>query len=227
VSSLTPVGPRLYFVADAGQGQQLWVTDGTRAGTKQVRGPNPSAGLSNVTAVGHELPFTADASQGAKLNTLLCRSDGTTAGTVPVPMPADSVRSGKFPYGLASYDGALDFGFGDRLMKTSGSRTTVVRTFATPGSNPVVTGYLENLTVAGGLLYFTFPDASQQGEDLYATNGAVKGTTLLKDFMNPSGSDDSLGSFTAVGSRLFVGFDDPAQGPSLWVSDGTPVGPRS
>ena len=84
--------------------------------------------------------------------------------------------------------------------------------------------------MAGGLLYFTFSAASGQSIDLYATNGTAKGTTLLKDFMTPSSVYPSLSygyvlsNFTAVGSKLFFGVNDPTDGKSLWVSDGTPAG---
>jgi ELWxxDGT repeat protein len=176
VTSLTPIGSKLFFVGDAGQGQQLWVTNGTRAGTRLVKDLNPG-GVGDATAVGNELYFTSDVSHGSSSNRLLFESNGTAAGTVPVAMAAGSAKSGNYAAGLVSYGGALYFGFGNQLMKTNGATTKVVGTFG------------GDLTVAGGVLYFTSPDASQQGEDLYATNGTARGTTLLKDFVNPSGSD--------------------------------------
>ena len=68
----------------------------------------------------------------------------------------------------------------NELMKTTGGTTKVVSTFAQPKSNPKVTGNINNLTVAGGLLYFTFPDAAGQGVDLYASNGTARGTTAAE-----------------------------------------------
>ena len=223
LSELTPVGSKLFFAADVGQGQQLWVTNGTRAGTRLVKNFNPG-GVGDATAVGNELYFTSDVSHGNSSNRLLFKSNGTAAGTVPIAMPPGSAKSDNYAVGLVNYGGALYFGFGEQVMKTNGATAKVVGTFGPPHSDPVVVGGVGDLTVAGGMLYFTSPDASQQGEDLYATDGTARGTTLLKDFVNPSASDYLLSSFTAVGSRLFFGFDDPVRGPSLWVSDGSPAG---
>jgi ELWxxDGT repeat protein len=225
---LTAAGSKLFFFADAGPDQQLWVTNGTRAGTNLVK--NVSGGVMDAAAVGSELFFTTMfADKGAK--NLLYKSNGTTAGTVPVTIPAVSSKFDNIisANNLVSYRGAVYFSFGGELMKTTGTTTKVVDTFAPPKSNPINTGWVENLTVAGGVLYFTFPDGSQHGADLYATNGTAGGTTLLKDFTSASAYDDGEGiylvsSLTAVGPKLFFGVDDAAHGPSFWVSDGTAAG---
>lgn len=223
IDGLTAVGSRLFFFADAGRRQQLWVTNGTSAGTRLVKDLSPGGG-SNPTAVGSELFFTATVTRGTKTEDLLYESDGTAAGTVLVPAPAGSPKSGNDADILAADGGTLYFGSGDRLMKTDGTSTRVVGTFGPPGRSGVVTGYVGNLTVAGGVLYFTSPDASGQGTDLYATDGTAGRTTLLKDFAGTSVSYAPLSGFTAVGSRLFFGVDDAADGPGLWASDGTPAG---
>ncbi len=217
--SLTPVGSKLFFF----EGQRLWVTNGTRAGTRLVKKTIPGGG-NEPTVVGHELYFTADVTHGNRVRPLLFKSNGTAAGTVPVSLPAGSARFDNPPGSLVDYDGALYFGIGDRLMKSSGTRTELVNRLGPPHANAVTAGSVGDLTLAGGMLYFTFPDASQQGEDLYATNGTARGTTLLKDFDIAGESGYALSDFTAVGSRLFFGADVAGQGPGLWVSDGTPAG---
>jgi ELWxxDGT repeat protein len=73
-------GLRLFFVADSGRGQQLWVTDGTGAGTRMVKDLGPG-GAGDPTAVGSVLYFTSDASQGTRQYPRLFESDGTGAGT--------------------------------------------------------------------------------------------------------------------------------------------------
>ena len=222
---LTAAGSELFFVDNAGQDDQLWVTNGTRGGTKLVK--NLSAGVIQTAAVGSEFFFTI--SSVLSNTNLLFKSNGTAAGTVPITMPASSPKSEIIADDLVSYRGALYFSFGGELMKTTETTTKVVGTFAPPKSNTIKTGSVANLTVAGGVLYFTFPDGSQQGADLYATNGTAKGTTLLHDFTSASAYNDGSGlylfsNFTAVGSKLFFGVDDAAHGPSLWVSDGTAAG---
>ena len=98
-------------------GPQLWVTNGTRAGTRLVKNAE-SSGADEPTVVGNELYFTADVIHGNSVRPLLFKSNGTAAGTVPVAMPAGSANSDDFPGDLVDYDGALYFGVGDRLMKT-------------------------------------------------------------------------------------------------------------
>jgi ELWxxDGT repeat protein len=227
VSLLTPFGSKLFFVADDGQGQQLWLTDGTSAGTRLVKDFGDGGTGGDLTVVGHELDFTALVDAGTGFERLLFQSDGTAAGTVPVATLAADAVTGYDAISPVSYDGALYFGFGDQLMKADGATTTVVGTFGPPNADGVVSGFVGDLTVAGGALYFTFPDASGQGEDLYATDGTAGGTRLLNDFVNASAPDNFLlSSITAVGSRLFFAADDAAHGPGLWVSDGTPSGTR-
>jgi ELWxxDGT repeat protein len=225
VSDLTAVGSRLFFSVDVGLGQ-LWVTNGTSAGTRMVKA---LSAVMDTTVVGSEVYFVANVLHGKDLSLQVFKSNGTAEGTVPIAMPAGSAKLGNFPGTLVSYGGAIYFDYGNELMKTTGGAAKVVSTFAQPRSNPKVTGFVNNLTVAGGLLYFTFPDAAAQGVDLYASDGTTRGTTALKDFIGSSPYDESggeflLSSFTAVGSKLFFGADPAAQGPSLWVSDGTPAG---
>jgi ELWxxDGT repeat protein len=220
ISHLTPDGSKLFFYAELDQGEQLWVTSGTSAGTKLIKKTDPSGRLGDPTVAGNELYFAFDASRASK-NTPLFKSNGTAAGTVPVAMPAGPFKSGHYPDNLVNDGGVLYFDIGDELMKSEGATTKVVSTFARS---------VNNLTDAGGVLYFTTPDAANQGVDLYASNGTARGTTLLKDFNNGSLINPNLAyyspvsNFTAVGTKLFFAADDTADGPSLWVSDGTQAG---
>ena len=153
---------------------------------------------------------------------MLLKSNGTAAGTVPVAKMPGSVNS------LVNFDGAFYFGSGDRLMKTDGAVTKVVGAFGPPEK-----GSVANLTDAGGLLYFTFPDASRRGADLYASNGTEGGTTLLKDFVNASvysedgGASYLLSNFTALGSKLYFGADDARTARASGSAMGPPRVPRS
>jgi ELWxxDGT repeat protein len=54
---------RLYFAATNAKGRELWVTDGTAAGTKRISDINPGAGDAKVqllTKVGSRIVFFAD-----------------------------------------------------------------------------------------------------------------------------------------------------------------------
>ncbi|MFZ4731576.1 MAG: ELWxxDGT repeat protein [Pirellulales bacterium] len=104
------VGNRVYFAANDGtRGYELWKTDGTTAGTVLVKDlfPGANSGLrfsGEMEAVNDRLYFSAtpDASETNGLWT----SDGTTAGTMPIDVPAAGpirVRE------LAGVNGALWF----------------------------------------------------------------------------------------------------------------------
>jgi ELWxxDGT repeat protein len=229
IAELTPVGSKLFFLAHNGGSEQLWVTDGTVAGTSQVA-PRLTGGTSgpiptDLAAVGSELFFHL-ATLSDPGTDALYRTDGTDAGTLPVP--AASVNA---PFKTtnstfsASFGGSLYFTNGPKLLKTDGVVTTLIGTF--PAKSNGFAPAINDLVVVGGMLYFTATDASGDGEDLFASNGTRAGTRLLKDF-NPSPGDYSspIDSLTPVGSRLFFTVDNAANGPSLWVSDGTVAGTK-
>ncbi|HEY4588459.1 MAG TPA: ELWxxDGT repeat protein, partial [Thermoanaerobaculia bacterium] len=108
-----PAGDRLFFAAaDRDRDQELWVTDGTPAGTHRVRDVQPGAGSSypqDLTAAGGLLYFTADDGEHGRE---LWVSDGTEAGT----RIADDLNPGGFsssPSSLAATPSTLFFGADD------------------------------------------------------------------------------------------------------------------
>ena len=161
------------------------------------------------------------------------KSNGTAEGTVPIAMPAGSAKLGNFPGTLVSFGGALYFDYGNELMKTTGGNAKVVSTLAQPRSNPKLTGNVNNLTAAGDLLYFTFPDAAAQGEDLYASNGTARGTTVLKDFIGASPYSKGGETLPAVQlhsgglQAVFRGQSSPPKDRACGLAMGHPRVPRS
>ncbi len=109
----TPLGGSLFFVAaDAGQGTELWKTDGTTAGTALVSDVDPGPGSSRITgltAAGGRLYFAADDGEhGIEPWT----SDGTAAGTRRLGDLAAGPPSSS-PRELAVAAGALYFSADD------------------------------------------------------------------------------------------------------------------
>jgi ELWxxDGT repeat protein len=82
--SLTAVGNRVFFVANDGvHGSELWVSDGTDAGTMMVKDIAPgsaSAAPGSLVGIGELLVFSAGEDGIAKI----WRSDGTFEGTYPI-----------------------------------------------------------------------------------------------------------------------------------------------
>lgn len=103
---------KLYFVAETpAEGKELWVTDGTAAGTQLVKdiiagsgGSNPS----NFVQYRYHTYFSADNATGDRQ---VFWTDGTTTGTtaiMPVGGLIDPLTTGGFT-GFADYNGSLYF----------------------------------------------------------------------------------------------------------------------
>ncbi len=84
-SWLVGLNGTLFFIADDGtNGEELWKSDGTMAGTALVKDVNPGpdgSTIGSLTVAGQELFFVADDGINGEE---LWKSDGTTAGTVLV-----------------------------------------------------------------------------------------------------------------------------------------------
>jgi ELWxxDGT repeat protein len=190
IVSLIAMGDRLYFSAyaglEAGVGQELWISDGTTAGTHIVVDLRPGFNSSNpveLTVVGNAFYFLAR--QPSPAIHLLHKSDGTAAGTTVVTMSDGTIVSE-----LTAFNGQLFFtmgrdGHGEELWRTDGTvlgTVLVADLNAGPGnSNP------QELIVAGGALYFRATDVLH-GEELWVI-----------DPLSPPGDFD--------GDRLVTGGD--------------------
>jgi ELWxxDGT repeat protein len=208
LSNLTDVGGKLYFVVDApGLGQELFTSNGTAAGTKLVKqiAPNPSG------------PYN--------------RPDESLAFQPPV--------SALIVVGNKVFFSADDGSNGDELWASDGSAagTHMVKDI-NPGSDPPPpnpwgppggphSSNPNNLTAAGGKLYFSADDGTH-GRELWSSDGTAAGTTMVKD-VNPGGDGAPNTyipgpSMVALGGKVFFLGDDGVHGPELWVSDGTAGG---
>jgi len=245
LTQMTAVGSTLYFQAvDGANGNELWKSDGTAAGTVLVKDINPGSYTSsdpeNLTAVGNTLFFTANDGgyesgvYGGGYSTELWKSDGTAAGTVLVkdinPGGNYMVPFGSFPENLTAVGNTLFFNAddgvnGEELWKSDGTEagTVLVRDIR-PGSygSYSYSSSPDNLTAVGNTLFFTaFDDVN--GEELWKSNGTAAGTVLVRDIR--AGSFGSYPSnLTALGNTLFFTAFDGVNGWELWRSDGTAAG---
>jgi ELWxxDGT repeat protein len=236
-SFLTPVStglfgtPNLFFAATDAQGDtELWVSDGTDAGTVRVEdiylGMNGSSSPMNLTAVDTELYFTAIT---AAFGRELWKSDGTDLGTVQVKDINPGVN-GSNPARLTNLNGTLFFvaaqpGVGGELWKTDGTDvgTVVVKDIrlGALGSQP------QHLLNVGGTLLFQANDGLN-GFELWRSDGTDIGTTMVKDINpGPNGAFIANGfvnhAVSAGGVAMFAA-EDGTSGEEIWKSDGTGPG---
>jgi ELWxxDGT repeat protein len=210
------LGERALFVVARPWGQELWSSGG---GTEAARsfftfagcpscGPTFFANLDGIAF------FTVLAPAAGEYTVQVWRTDGTFAGTFPLPIFANSsFRTSAVPHfrlGARLYFSACDATAACTLLGTDGS-VGGTRTLAalTIHSSPVATR---------NRAYFFAYDAS--GHGLWTTDGTQSGTRLLRSFNNHWVHELALTPGRA--GRLF--FMAGGNGDELWTSDGSAAG---
>lgn len=210
----------LYFFGRDAAGAALWRTDGTAGGTTAVkRFPEDAGGTGAppmVLAGDRLFLVAATSATGAELWT----SDGTEAGTVPVADlntgPSGAIVTELTALGDRVVFRALSAGsFG--LWRSDGTAAGTVRlTPASASSSP------RSVTTAGGRAFFVEADATH-GDELWATDGTVAGTALVRD-VDPGPGSSLPDTLAALGASVLFSARDAAGGRELWRSDGTAGG---
>jgi uncharacterized repeat protein (TIGR01451 family) len=228
---------KLFFAADDGvHGSELWVSDGTAAGTALVKDINPtSAGAGStpydLVPFGNGVVFGAD--DGVNGNEVWI-SDGTAAGTVLVkdvnPGSGRAAPRDITVVGSRVFFSADDGTNGRELWATDGTAAgTVLVKDIQPGSGSGVQFGLSEFTAVGSKLLF-FADDGVHGEELWASDGTAAGTALLVDINPGSAPSYYAGGFFAgdqpvvSAGRMFFRASTDASGIEVWVSDGTAGG---
>ncbi|HEY2289324.1 MAG TPA: ELWxxDGT repeat protein [Thermoanaerobaculia bacterium] len=225
---LLDVVGKLFFTAASASGtSDLWITDGTAAGTHQVGASAGFFAVKRFLAGGNgKLLFAAE--DGAGVEPWV--SDGTDAGTHRVadvyPGTGSSVSFfNNSPSGLdavaAPWGGflfaATDGVHGTELWSTDGTAA------GTTDLGGGATSPFE-LTAVNSKVVFAAIDAAH-GTEVWVTDGTPGGTQLLQDVRAGSPSSDPR-ELTAVGGQVFFHAADGVHGAELWATDGTPAGTR-
>ncbi len=223
------VGEQSFFAADDGvNGTELWVTDGTTAGTRLVadlRGGPAGSDPQHLTAAGGLLWFSAD--DGATGRELWC-SDGTLLGTQQVSDLRASLGSSA-PEELTPVGDRLFFAAG---VDNVGIELCVVpldRSAAPRVVHDIRPGFANGgptqITAFGERVVFR-ASTTAQGFEPWISDGTSAGTFLLRDIQAGSGSSLPQ-EFTVFDGRVFfvaLQTGIGSSGQEIWVSDGTTAG---
>jgi len=210
----------LFFVEDYAGGvpQHLWRSDGTVAGTTVVAdlGPSWSPVSGGLTVFRGALYFLGPQSDGT---VVLWRSNGTPAGTIPIPVPTNA-----YPHLLAAAGGHLFF------VARDAQQNNTSQLWATDGSAPPapITHFVDSpaglnvLKVVGSRVYFIAADAVH-GQQAWVSDGTAAGTVPITAFANPAPfGAPGAGYLEAAGGRLVFFASDGTGTTKLWASSGPP-----
>ena len=227
----------LFAGYDASGHTNLWVTDGTAAGTSKLTAVGAASGLnpSGITVLGTKALFECfDASNRVELWV----SDGTSAGTTELtPVGANSLGLFGGPPGLLNPDftilggklliQGLDTSNKWGLWVTDGTSAGTSELIAGASSGGLFSGGLfPDFTVLGNKALFDAVDASGF-ENLWVTDGTSTGTSELTVVGAYSGGlfhGSITPDFTVLGNKAIFEGDDASGHLNLWTTDGTAAG---
>jgi ELWxxDGT repeat protein len=207
-----PFGNRVLFAGrGAGEKNDLWVTDGTGAGTQRLGGLSftPYALLGKVFFIG----------PGSHSGYALWKSDGTTAGTVRLAELGLHPFEGAFPF-----SGFSPVAAGGRIFFAANLQGRLPQLCVSDGS-PAGTRAVSNIIspsssypagftpFAGGAL-FSAQEGSARG--LWRTDGTAAGTKRIQTPVHPGRITPAAG-----GIAFFLSAGEQSQ---VWRTDGTEAG---
>ncbi len=220
---LTAYNNRIFFEGfDVAHGRELWVSDGTAAGThlfKELRPGTAYSSIADLCLFKGKLFFTADDGGSGRE---IWQSDGTEAGTtlfMDLVAGADgSIANALFANGNQMFFAAREgTNFNTELWVTDGTAGGTRKIVsAIPANDPIGFTALDSNRVI-----FTAYTADY-GREPWVSDGTDSGTFMLKDIYMFNSSDPS-GYYTYNGLCYFRA-SDASHGLELWVTDGTTAG---
>ena len=242
-------GYKVYFTAqDAAHGEELWVSDGTVAGTKMVKDifPGPtSSGVAWMQRFNDKVVFQAQSDTDT--GTELWISDGTEAGTYMVkdihffgsssPSGFTQLNETQFIFAARDFESET---YNEKVQRwlwisdgtEEGTRLLKDCEVYHPGSHTANDNALHFARVGRKVFFKADTKDQQYGQELWVTDGTEEGTFMLKD-INKTVVNELTGA--TAGAQLdwltnfyneklfFVAYSDE-YGNEPWASDGTPEG---
>ncbi len=206
-------------------GPELWVSDGTKKGTKLFKDLWPGSVGSTPTefaTVGSKLFFNAfDKALGNELWV----SDGTPGGTKVLDL--NPGKPGGNPSELTPFGGKLLFkGYtSSRGEEPWISDGTAKGTFLLKDLAPGSSGSLPRSFASAGKWAFFLTSLKAKGNELFKTDGTPAGTKKVID-LPPLTNPNFIQEVVAYGNKVLFQRNSPKTGEEPWISDGTPAGTK-
>lgn len=219
----------IFTATSPAYGQELWVTNGSLAGTSMLKDINPgTAGSYLINLKTYLFKHYFSANNGVNGQELWV-TDGSSANTMMVkdinPGSGDANPSVLIPYNSRLYFAANNAISGGELWSTDGTEAgTMLVKDINPGVSDAFMPFFGHLfygCVFNNQLYFTANDGTN-GHELWVTDGSSSGTMLVKN-INPSG-DSYPQDYFVFGNKLFFTAVDGSGIKQVWFSDGTTAG---
>jgi ELWxxDGT repeat protein len=197
------VGDRVFFTArDVEHGRELWVTDGTQAGTMLLRDIAPGFANSEVSELtAHDGNVYFHAFDGAKAS--IWRSDGTPEGTVDWFTPDEELQAGMGVYGDSIIVKA------DKLYSIDSNT----------GGLSVVSDSVRSFATSPVGVFFSQYDAVNETDELWLSDES--GVRLVVDDVTVGGFSPGVSIDDVFFFNLSLADDEQSL---LWRSDGTAGG---
>ncbi len=218
-------GSVLFSGSSSSWGVELFITDGTPAGTGLLKDINPlvwtfGSGPEGFAGLLGRTWFWANSSEPAGTNKEIWITDGTPSGTKRILNLGFSARSEFFPcaFGVLFYAASVG---GSGLWKSDGTGPGTFCFYRSASSG--VFDMRRPVALGGKVLFAhtTYP----LGLEPWVTDGTRAGTVLLADTYPGGGSGGFEECVTLGRSALFTA-RIPGGGETLWITDGTRVGTR-
>ena len=223
---LNVLNDKIIFNGYANNKDGLWVSDGTVAGTLLIKNKIPNTSISDlINYNGKEYFWGQDTDSKYKL----WSSDGTAINTKV------AINSLKLP-AYNSFQPSLKFVANNLLflVYTDGNSFKLWKTDGTDGllevvrdkeNNKIVIDFSQNMRfwATNSNLFFTYND-SEHGNELWATDGSLVNTHLLKDINVSTNNAIPYGSYRSTifnHQVYFAAQERVSERTELWTSDGT------
>jgi large repetitive protein len=218
-------GSSFFFAFTGRHGRELWASDGTAEGTRQVADVCPGSCSSlgeTLTRVGDRLFFVA---QDGGVGWGVWSTDGSREGTRLVRRLPPEVIPVPYRPG-AAFDGSFWF----FATRESRNRSELwVSDGTTAGTAPFVAlgddrfNAFSLVPLGDSLLFYR--QQAGTGVEPWTTDGAPGRARILRDIC-PGECSSGASGFLPVGDRWFFMADDGVHGLEPWITDGTAGGTK-